>query len=53
MLNNLLEFAGFVCLVAFAFLLWPPAALLVAGVGLVAAGVAGDFGGRRPDRRGS
>lgn len=31
MLTTLLELAGIGCLVAFGFLVWPPAALLVAG----------------------
>jgi hypothetical protein len=33
--NTLLEAAGMVCLVVFAFLLFPPAALAVAGVELI------------------
>lgn len=34
-MNELLEVAGFLCLVAFAYFVWPPAALLVAGVVLI------------------
>jgi hypothetical protein len=34
-LNTLLELAGFACLVACAYFVWPPAALGVAGVVLV------------------
>lgn len=35
MVNELLEAVGFICLVAFAYFVWPPAALLVAGVVLI------------------
>lgn len=34
-LNTVMEWAGFACLVAFGAFVWPPAALLVAGVVLV------------------
>ncbi|NJP33694.1 hypothetical protein [Micromonospora thermarum] len=34
-LNNAMELAGYLCLVAFGYAVWPPAALLVAGVVLV------------------
>lgn len=34
-LDNLLEFLGLLCLIAFAYFVWPPAALLVAGLILV------------------
>ena len=37
MLNTALEVAGLVCIAAFAFLVWPPAVLLVVGVVLVVA----------------
>lgn len=33
----LMELGGFLAVVGFAFLVWPPAALLVAGVGLLVA----------------
>lgn len=35
MVNNLLEVAGFVLLVVFAWFVWPPAAALVAGLILI------------------
>lgn len=35
MLGTLLELAGFGMLVAFAYLCWPPAALVVGGVGFI------------------
>lgn len=35
MINSLVEWAGFACLVGFAYLCWPPAALLVAGLVLL------------------
>lgn len=34
--NDVTEWLGFACLVAFGFFIWPPAALLVAGLVLVA-----------------
>ena len=34
-LHNLMEFAGLACLVAFAYFVWPPAALLAAGLELI------------------
>lgn len=37
-LDELLEVLGLLCLVAFAFCIWPPAALLVAGVGFLIVG---------------
>lgn len=50
MRSTLLELAGFVCLVLFAYLLWPPAALLVAGIGLLLAGVVNDLPRRSPEK---
>ena len=35
MLTTVLDLLALVCLVAFAYLLWPPAALAVAGVALL------------------
>lgn len=35
MVDNLLQAAGFALLIAFAYLCWPPAALLVAGLVLL------------------
>ncbi|MFI6296718.1 hypothetical protein ACIBEJ_34370 [Nonomuraea sp. NPDC050790] len=35
MADNLIEALGFGLLIAFAYFVWPPAALLVAGVGLL------------------
>lgn len=35
MADNLIEAVGFCLLVAFAYFVWPPTALLVAGVGLL------------------
>lgn len=35
MLNDLIELVGFVCLAAFAWFVWPPLVLLVAGLLLV------------------
>ena len=32
MVDTLVEWAGFACLIGFAYLCWPPAALLVAGL---------------------
>lgn len=46
MVNALLEIAGFSLLVAFALVVWPPAALLVSGVGLIAAAAVKDRGSR-------
>jgi hypothetical protein len=40
--NTLLEIAGFLLIVVFAYVVWAPAALLVAGLGLVAAALAGE-----------
>ena len=46
MLSTALEVTGFLLLVAFAYVVWAPLALFVAGAGLVAAGVAYD---RKPE----
>jgi hypothetical protein len=45
MISTLCEIVGFLCLVAFAFLCWPPAALAVVGVGLLVG--AQGFGAQR------
>lgn len=37
MLSTLLELVGFALLVTFGFLVWPPVALAIAGVGLMVA----------------
>lgn len=50
MRSTLLELAGFVCLVVFAYLVWPAAALFVGGVGLLLAGVVNDLPQRGSDR---
>lgn len=47
MVNNLLELTGFTLIVLFAFVVWPPLALVIAGAGLIAAGFAGDLSKRR------
>jgi hypothetical protein len=36
-ITDVLEVLGVLCLVAFAFLIWPPAAIAVGGVALIAA----------------
>ncbi|GAA3550751.1 hypothetical protein GCM10022419_033780 [Nonomuraea rosea] len=50
MLDNLLEGLGFCLLIAFAWFVWPPAALLVAGVGLLV--VANVRSGRKAQAKG-
>lgn len=49
MVNALIEWAGFACLVGFAYLCWPPAALLVAGLVFLLVANARDAR-RNPDR---
>lgn len=41
MLENLLEIIGFALIVAFCIVVWWPSALLVGGIGLIAASVVG------------
>lgn len=50
MQSTLLELAGFACLIAFAYLLWAPAALLVTGVGLLLAGIVSDLPNRGAEK---
>lgn len=40
MLSYVLEALGFALVIVFAYLVWPPSSLLVAGAGLIVAGVA-------------
>lgn len=49
MLNELLEVVGFLLVIAFCIIVWWPAALLVAGLGLIAAAIANERGARPVD----
>lgn len=48
MVNDVLELVGFLLVLAFCVIVWWPAAVLVAGLGLIAAALARDRSARRP-----